>query len=135
MRAGHRHARVTDEAPMRPAPGTHLSRRHRHRRRGRPNETERPHPRGRGITQSIILSPGATRRLSTAGKSGCHPPTPDTPQPNTPVHQQEAPTSDSGTRRQPSRTCPPRLLDHSQASGHVKSAYGVAGGDRATRGT
>ena len=65
-------------------------------------------------------------RLSTVGKSGCHPPTPDTP-PQHLVDQQErgASTPDNRIHR-PWRACPPRLLDHSQASGRVKSAYGVA---------
>jgi hypothetical protein len=66
---------------MRPAPGTHLSRRRRHQRRGRPSETERPHPRGRGIPNRSSCRQARHGRLSTVGKSGCHPPTPDTPHP------------------------------------------------------
>ena len=99
----------------------------------------RPPPRAGDHPINHLVAKRDTRRLSTVGKSGCHPPHTRHPTNPTLVNHQprRAPPPPPGneTRRRPAESAHPRLLDHSQASGRVKSASGVAGGNRAARGS
>jgi hypothetical protein len=106
MRCGHWHARRQPmRKPMRPAPGTHLSRRHpvppgaTRCRRGTgaadgPVRLSGRTPAGGGSPNRHHVARPETSRLSTRGKSGCHPPTPDThTHTHTHTHTQHSPST------------------------------------------